>query len=174
MEITPWLSTQYCARQHATASLELWGLVLVLAGAAIATLFAARRMRRTDRRSAARVCAGAFLFAALLTGVLAAAIFYGCTTTAASLQGLGSDLPAATFGMLSCLNSQALGLVHGWMLLVGSFVAAIVLLVLGIVRWNAAARIVAFIAAALLVFLTFAVGLLLIFGFSWCTSQRLI
>jgi hypothetical protein len=169
----PWLSAQYCARQNATAFLELWGLLLVLCGAAAATLFAARRLG-SDRQFAARFCAGALLLFALLTGILAASTFYGCTATAASEQGLTSDLPAGTFTVLRCLGTSVLGMVNGWVLLVVTSIAAIALVVLGIFRQRAAVRVPAFAGATLLVILAFAFGFFLLFGFSWCESQRLI
>ena len=166
------LSAQYCARQNAAAFLELWGLLLVLCGAAVATLFVARRLG-SERQFGARFCAGSLFFFALLTGILAASMFYGCSATAASEQGLGSDLAAGTFTILRCLGTDVLSTVQGWVLLVGSSIAAIALVIWGLFRRRAAVRVPAFIGAALLVVLAFAFGFFLLFGFSWCASERL-
>ena len=167
------MSAQYCARQDATAFIELWGLILVLCGAAAVTMFAARRFVG-GTQFAARFCTGALFFFAILTGLLAASIFYGCSATAASEQGLGSNLSARTYTTLRCLSTDVLSTVQGWVLLVGLSIAAIVLIVLGILRRRAAVRVPAFTGAALLAILAFACGFFLLFVFSFCESQRLI
>jgi hypothetical protein len=141
VDVIPWLSVRYCARQDATGLLELWALTLVLAGAAVAILLAARlKSGRPNHQSATRLLAGGILFFALLTGALALFIIYGCSMTAAGSQGLLSDLPARTLTMLQCLNGDVLATVGAWVLLVGSAIAALQLLVLGIVRRNVAIR----------------------------------
>ena len=157
------LSAQYCARQNATAFLELWALLLVLSGAAV-----------TARQFGLRFCAGALFFFALLTGIIAASTFYGCSATAANEQGLPSDLAASMYTFLRCLGTDVFEMVQGWVLFVGSTNAAIALVVLGIRRRRAAVRVPAFAGAALLVILALAFGFFLLFGFSWCESQRLI
>ena len=172
MSVLQWLSAQYCARQNATAFLELWAMLLVLCGAAAAMRFAAPQLAK-DRPFAVRFCTAALLFVALLTGIFAASIFYGCTATAASEQGLGSNLPAGTYTLLRCLGTNMFDLVQGWLLFAGCCIAAIALLVLGAVRRRIAVRVPAFIGSGLLAVAALACGFFLIFGFSWCESQRL-
>ena len=157
-----WLSARYCARQDATAFIELWALLLVLIAAAVVT------------RKRSRVYSGTLVVFAALTAAYGSSIFYGCSMTAANEQGLGSDLAASTFNILRCLGNDALGTATGWALLVVLCLAAIALLVLGVVRWKALTRVLAFAGSAVLLILTFALAFFLVFGFSWCTSQRLI
>ena len=172
MEVLPLLSSQYCARQNASAFLELWALLLVLCGAAVVTLFAARRLGG-DRQFGLRFCAGSLFFFALLNVVITASMFYGCSATAASEQGRPSDLAANTFTLLRCLGTDVFEMVQGWVLFAGSTNAAIALVVFGIRRRRAAIRVPAFAGAALLLILALAFGFFLLFGFSWCESQRL-
>ena len=168
----PLLSAQYCARQNTAAFLLLWGLLLVLCGAAVATLSLARSIGR-GRLFAVRFCGGALFFFALLTGILAASMFFGCSATAASEQGLGSDLPGDTYRVLRCLGTEVLSMAQGWVLLVGSSIGAIALVVLGRFRPRAAVRVPAFGGAALLVIVAFVLAFFSLFGFSLCTSMRL-
>ena len=156
------LSARYCARQDAHAFLVLWGLLLLLAGSAVAA-----------QRFKARFFSRAILLFAFLTVALSASIFYGCSMTAASEQGLGSDLPAGTYTFLRCLGWDALSTVLGWTILVVSCIVALGLVVVGIRHRRKAVRIVAPIGAALLSIVTLLMGLGLLFGFSWCTSERL-
>ena len=167
------LSAQYCARQNATAFLELWGLLLLLCCAAVVILFVARRFKK-ERQFAARFCAGALFFLALLNGIFASSIFYGCSATAASEQGLGSNLAAGTYNVLRCLGTDVLSSVHAWVLVVGSSIGTVVLSLFGVYRRGAAVRAAAFVGAAFLIVLAFAFGFFLFFGFSWCASERLI
>lgn len=166
------LSAQYCARQDATSFLELWALLLLLCAAAAATLLLARR-QGTNPNIAVRFCFGVMLLFALLTGLFAASIFYGCSATAANEQGLPSNLAAGAYTFLRCLGTDVLGMVQGWVLLVASTIAAIALAGYATVRRRPAVRIPAFGGALLLILLAIASGFFLLFGFSWCTSQRL-
>ena len=163
MDVLTLLSAQYCARQNATAFLELLALLLVLCGAATAA-----------RRFGLRFCSGALFFFALLTCIIAASMFYGCSATAANEQGLPSDLAAGTYTFLRCLGTDVFEMVQGWVLFAVSANAAIALVVFGVRRRRTAVRVPAFAGAALLVILTLTFGFFLLFGFSWCESQRLI
>ena len=156
-----WLSAGYCVRQGASAYLELWAFLLLLAGAAIVT------------RRSSRVLSGTFVAFALLTTALGISMFYGCSMTAASEQGLGTDMPAHTYSLLRCLGQGTFGMATGWIALAVECLATIVLFVLAIVRWRKIARVFAFIGSALLFALSCAGAFLLFFGFSWCTSSRL-
>lgn len=166
------LSAQYCARQNAASFLELWALLLVLCLGAAATLFAARRLA-PERQFSVRFCGGALLFFALLTAIFASLTFYGCSATAANEQGLPTQLPAGVFTALRCLGTDVLSTVQGWVLLVVSSIVAIALLVFGIFRPRVAVRVPAFAAATLFAILALAGGFFLLFGYSWCESQRL-
>ncbi|HZZ00703.1 MAG TPA: hypothetical protein VFE36_14130 [Candidatus Baltobacteraceae bacterium] len=158
----PWyIPAQYCARQGATAYLEMWALLLVLAGAAILT-------RRTSR-----FLAGTFVVFAALTGILGTSMFYGCSVSAPAEQGLGTNLPAATYGILRCFGHDVGYTAYGWVLFVLSCGGAIALFVFGIIRWKQAGRALAIIGAALLAMAAFAVSFFLLFAFSWCASSRL-
>ena len=102
-------------------------------------------------------------------------MFYGCTATAAAEQGLGSNLAVGTFTFLRCLGTDMFEMVQGWVLFVVSSIAAIGLFVLALLlRRRIAVRVPAFAGAALLALLAFAFGFFLLFGFSWCESERLI
>ena len=166
-------ASQFCARQNATAFLELWALVLVLCGAAAVTLFIARQLEGS-RRTAARCCAAALLALAALTGVLLVSGFYGCSATAPSNQGLPSQLPAATFTLLRCLGVDVFALANGWILFTASCIAAIVLLASALVRWRGARGVVALLGSAVCVLAASAIGFFLVFAFSWCRSERLL
>jgi cytochrome c oxidase subunit IV len=157
-----WASVRSCVRQDAGAFLELWALLLVLAGCAYVV--------RPASRAYARVLA---LFA-FLTAVFAGAIFYGCSMTAAGEQGLGTDLPANTYTTLRCLGNDAFSTAMAWTTFVVPLIAGIALALFGAVRWKAARRVVAFIGAAVLLIVACAGAFLSVFFFSWCTSQRLI
>ena len=156
-----WLSAQYCVRQGTSAYLELWAFLLLLAGASIRT------------RKVSRVLSAGLGVLALLTAVLGASIFYGCSMTAPAQQGLGTDMPAATFELLRCLGWQPLGTATGWSILGVEVAAMLTLLVLAIVRWRKTARVFGLIGSGMLLALSCAGGFLWFFGFSWCTSSRL-
>lgn len=156
-----WPSAGYCVRQGATAYLELWAFLLLLAGMAIA-------MRR--RYPALSVT---FVTFALLTGIHGASMLYGCSMTAASEQGLGTDLSGGTYEVLRCLGWSPLATANGWIAFAIECIGTIVLLVLAIVRWKRVVRVFGFIGSALLFALSCAGGFLLFFGFSWCTSSRM-
>jgi len=160
--VIPWhVSAQYCARQGATEYLEMWALLLVFAGGAVLT------------RKASRGVSGAFVGFAVLTGVLGASMFYGCSMTAASEQGMTTDLPHATYTILRCLGYDVRYLTNSWALFAVSCAGAIALLIFGTIRWKRAARAYAFTGSALLTVAAFVFAFFLLFGFSWCSSSRL-
>lgn len=161
MGVLFWLSAQYCVRQGASAYLELWALLLLLAGASILT------------RKTSRVLSGGLGLFALLTAAVGASMFYGCAMTAASEQGLGTNLPGGTYNVLRCLGWEPFGTATGWVILAVECVATLTLLVLAIVRWKKAARAFAFVGAGVLLALSCATAFFWFFGFSWCTSSRL-
>lgn len=155
------LSAQYCVRQGASAYLELWAFLLLLAGAAILT------------RRFSRVSSGVLTLLAVLTGGVGASIFYGCSMTAAADQGLGWFGDRAWYTPLHCLGQNALGNATGWCLIVATCLGAILLLRLGIIRRKPSARVMAFAGSAVLLVFAFAQGFFFTFGWSWCTSSRL-
>lgn len=170
----PWLSVRYCVRQDAATFLELWAFVVLLAGASVAAFAASSRNAEHPRYPfALRFCAGTLLLFTVLTGILGVSILYGCLWTAASLQGMGTNLPSRTYALLSCLYQAGTDMAHAWMLAVVFFTCAIALLVVGIFRRNAAVRVVSFLGSPLLLILALASMGGLIFAFSWCTSRRL-
>jgi hypothetical protein len=162
MGMLPWLvSAQYCARQGASAYLELWALLLLLVAAATLT------------RSTSRATRGTLVVLAAVTGILALSMFYGCSMTAPSEQGLGTTMASGTYTTLKCLGYGVFGTATGWIITAVLCIAAIVVFTLARVRWKSAGRVFGFIGAALLTTLTFISGFLVFFGFAWCTSARL-
>ena len=162
VNLIPWLvSAQYCVRQGASAYLELWAFLLLLAGAAIITRSRSRALSRT------------FIAFAVLTGLQATSTFYGCSMVAPSEQGLGTDLPGGTYTILRCLGWEPFGTATGWIIFAAECIVAIVLFVLAINRWKRAGKVLGFIGSALLTIVACFSGFLLYFGFSWCTSSRL-
>lgn len=158
----PWLvSAQYCARQGASAYLELWAFLLLLVAAAILT------------RSTSRVLAGAFFALALLTGILAASMLYGCSMTVPNEQGMATDLAPGVYTTLRCLGREVFGTASGWVVTATECAVAVALFFLARVRWKKAGRVLGFIGSAFLTILTFVTGFLAFFGFSWCASARL-
>lgn len=162
MGMLPWLvSAQYCARQGASAYLELWAFLLLLLTAAILT------------RSASRIVTGTLLALAVLTGILAVSMFYGCSMAAPSEQGLGTDLASGIYKTLRCLGYEVFGTATGWIVTATECIVAVVLFSLARARWKKAARVLGFTGSALLAILTLVTGFLVYFGFAWCTSSRL-
>lgn len=158
----PWLvSAQYCARQGASAYLELWAFLLLLVAAAILT------------RSTSRVLAGTTLALALFTGILAASMLYGCSMTAPNEQGMTTGLAPGIYTTLKCLGHEVFGTASGWVVTATECVVAIALFLLARVRWKKAGRVLGFTGSAVLTILTFVTGFLVFFGFSWCSSARL-
>lgn len=142
----------------------LWGLFLVLAGAAYAL-----RGRRTGFGTAV------LLFFAFCTGVLGFTIFYGCYRWAPYSMGLGTpSISAARVTTFMCLSQDAFARAVAWTVIVASCSAAV-----GLIAWvrlrgrNAAIRALSYIGAAFLLLVAIAVGFLAFFVFSWCSSQRL-
>lgn len=156
-----WLSVRYCVRQDATAFLELWALLLALAGAAVAL------------RSTARAWSRGLLCCAALIAAVGASIIIGCTMTGAADQGQGWDFSPAWYTPLRCMGYDALWSVNNWCSIVIFAIAGIALLQLGIVRRKTATRVFAFSGSAVLLILTLLSGFFLLFGYSWCSSSRL-
>lgn len=162
MGMLPWLvSAQYCARQGASAYLELWAFLLLLVAAAILT------------RSSSRVVTRTVLALAALTGILGASMFYGCSITAPSEQGLGTELASGIYRALRCVGHDVFGTATGWIVTATECTVAVVLFALARVRWKNAVRVFGFIGSGLLAILTLVTGFLVYFGFAWCTSARL-
>jgi len=155
------LAARYCIRQDARGFIELWGLVLVLAGAATAT-------RATWWR-------GTLACAILLTGALAAAIFWACAASApASLGTVAANPYGRNLDAMICVSSHAVETIDEWISIVAAFVVAIGLIALGIFRFRKLpARGFAFAAGAVLLLFAAANGGLLLVGLSWCHSSRL-
>jgi hypothetical protein len=157
------LSAKYCIRQDARGFIELWGLSIALAAAAIAV------------RREARVWAGLLACLILLTVVVALTIFWWCYQSATATLGMVLPNSYGTFlNTMSCMSTHAVETIDEWILLVLSFIAAIGLVVLGILRLKSlAGRALTFTGAAVALLFAAANGFLILFGLAWCQSSRL-
>lgn len=142
----------------------LWGLFLVLGGAAFI-------VRPRGRRFEAAV----LLLFALCTAALGCIVFYGCYASAPYSMGLGAPgLSAASLTSFTCLGQGAFSKATGWTVIALSCSAA-----LGSIAWgrshseSVALRAALYVGAALLLVFAGAVGFGSFFVFSWCSSSRL-
>jgi uncharacterized membrane protein len=136
----------------------LWGLVLILAGGALA-------MRR--RRPPAFV----LLFFALCTLALGAVIFSACSAYAPLSMGLPTSISATAETTQMCLGKDALQTAFLWTVIVVVCCAAAGLFFgARLSSTNAARRTFAYIGSGLLLLLAIACVLLWIFGFMLCSS----
>lgn len=115
-------------------------------------------------------------FLAFCTATLAFAIFYACYRWAPYSMGLsGPSISAADLNAFMCLSRDATGTAGMWTVIVLACSAAV-----GLVAWaplrsrNAAIRAGCYIAAVLALLVAIAGGFLWFFGFSFCSSQRLL
>jgi hypothetical protein len=164
MDVIHALVARYCIRQDARGLLELWAVLVVLAAAFVALV----------RRRATRFLTGVFVVFWVLTAGLASTVFLWCFESAA--PSLGTVLPSSPklgLGAMICLNSHALEIIDGWILIVISCIGASLLLVLNGRLKSTVGRGLSFagIAGALL-FATANSGLIL-FSAAWCQSNRL-
>lgn len=162
MDLIAGLAARYCIRQDARGFIELWGLVLVLAAAAVA-------MRSKPWWAAAFACV------ILITAAFGAAIFWSCTVSAPASLGMVVANPYGTnLDTMICVSSHAVETIDEWIWIVASFAAATGLIALGILRFRKLlARGLAFAGSAVLLIFAAASGGLLLFGVSWCQSSRL-
>lgn len=175
MDLIHGLSARYCVRQDARGFIELWGLLIALAGAAIAILLSARqRMRDRKYRRAALIWAGILACFILLTGGVALITFWWCYQSAAASLGMPPSSSVTNIDMKICMSSHAVETIDEWILAVVSFIAAIGLIVLGIFRLkNLLGRALTFAGAAVVLVFALANGGLMLFGLAWCQSSRL-
>jgi hypothetical protein len=169
------LSARYCIRQDARGFIELWALLIALAGAAIAILLSARQ-RMADRkyRRAALIWTGVLACFILFTGGVALTTFWWCYQSAAASLGMPPSSSATNIDMKICMSLHAVETIDEWILAVVSFIAAIGLIVLGIFRLkNLLRRALIFAGAAVVLVFALANGGLMLFGLAWCQSPRL-
>ena len=175
MDLIHALTARYCIRQDARGFIELWALLVAVAGAAIALLLSLRR-RIGDRtyRLVVVIWAGALTCFLALTLGFALTIFRWCYESAAANLGFVAPNAPAHLDMMSCLSMRVLNLVDGWILIVALSIAAIALLVLAIFRlrslWR---RALTFAGVAVALLFAVASGGLKAFGIYWCQSSRL-
>jgi len=169
------LAARYCVRQDIRGFVELWGLLLGLAGAAFAIFYVARTgVEDRVRRTAAFICAGILTCLMLCTAALWFTIFRWCYLSAAASLGMAPSTPVPGLDAMICLNSNALATINGWILVVVSCVAAIGLLFLGIFRMKRLlSRAISYAGAAVTLLFAVVNGFLIVFGTSWCQSHRL-
>jgi hypothetical protein len=168
------LAARYCVRQDARGFLELWGLSVGLAGGVVAI---ASRLRRgipdKTRYRAGWVVLGVLACLLALTGGVAWTLLRWCYESAPAALGMASNAPP-NVDFKICLAMHALETIDGWVLIVVACLATIGLLVLGIFQSKSAVRrALSFTGAAAALLFAIANGGLILFGVSWCQSQRL-
>lgn len=174
MDIIHALSARYCTRQDARGFIELWLVAVALVAGAVAIVRSIRRgIPDERRRGSALFGLGVLVCLLLFTGGFAFTIFRWCYESAA--PSLGMIVPNAPAGIdaMICLSSHALEMIDGWILIVVSCVAAAALLVLGRQLKGTLRRALSFAGAAAVALFATANGGLMLFGASWCQSQRL-
>lgn len=176
MDLIHGLTARYCARQDARGFIELWGLLIAVAGAAIAILLSARR-RIGDRkyRLVAYMSASILACVIFLTGGFALTIFWSCYESApASLGMVVPNSFGTNLNTMVCVSLHAVETIDEWILTSVFFVASLGLLVMGILRVRSIVRrALAFAGGAVALLFALANGGLMLFGLAWCQSSRL-
>ncbi len=127
---------------------------------------------RTHRRIA-MLGTGVLACLVVLTVGFAVTVFRWCYLSAAPSLGLvPPDAPHGIDAMI-CLSTHIVEITNGWILIVAAFVAATGLIALGVFQKSAVRRAVSFAGSAAAVLFAVADGGLMLFGVSWCQSQRL-
>ena len=170
------LSAKYCLRQDARGFIELWALLVALAAATVALLGTVRQ-KTVERARRLASLTGAAIVACLLllTGAFGATVFRWCYDSAApSLGFVPPTTPGKGIDTLICLSSHAVATIDGWIVFVAACLLAAGLAIWGIFRLTRPLhRVLAVTGAAITSFAALADGALLLFGVSWCQSQRL-
>lgn len=168
------MSARYCIRADARGFIELWLVLVALAGGVVAIVrFLRRGIVDPRSRRAALFGVGVLACLILFTAGFAFTIFRWCYESAA--PSLGMMVPNAPKGIdaMICLSSHALEMIDGWILIVASCITAAGLLVLGWQLKGTLRRALSYAGAAAAALFATANGGLMLFGASWCQSQRL-
>jgi hypothetical protein len=169
------LAARYCVRQDARGFVELWGLFVALAAAAVAISISLRRgIGNRLRQRTAFFALGALACLILVTCAVAWAILRWCYESAPALLGMAPNASGTFLNTEICFSLHALEMMDGWILIAASCIVAVVLLALGIFQLESRVRRALWFAGAAvaLIFASASAGLVL-FGASWCQSQRL-
>ena len=157
MSVISALSARYCVRQDAHAFMWLWGLLLILIGAALALRRSSWLLRMV------------LLAFALGTVALGAGILYACTAYAPLSLGLAVPISATDLTRIMCLSKDPFGTAIPWTVVVLSCSGAVALVLRSRASGKTAtSRAFAYIGAALLVVIAVACVLLAIFSFGMC------